>query len=129
MAEIRGLHHAQITIPPGAEDAARAFYCGVLGLAEIAKPEALVARGGLWLRVGTQEVHIGTEPGVDRAATRAHLAYAVADLGWWRERLAREGIAPLDAIPLPGYDRFEFRDPFGNRVEFIEAIGREGVRA
>ncbi len=122
MGEIRGLHHAQITIPPGAEDDARAFYCGVLGLAEIEKPEALIARGGLWLRVGSQEVHIGTEPGVDRTATKSHLAYAVADLGWWRERLTREGIEPLDAIPLPGYDRFEFRDPFGNRVEFIEAV-------
>jgi hypothetical protein len=22
-------------------------------------------------------------------------------------------------VPIPGYDRFEFRDPFGNRVEFI----------
>ena len=122
MGEIRGLHHAQITIPPGAEGEARAFYCGVLGLAEIEKPEALVGRGGLWLRVGSQEVHVGTEPGVDRTATKAHLAYAVADLAWWRERLAREGIRALDAVPIPGYDRFEFRDPFGNRVEFIEVV-------
>ncbi len=116
------MHHAQFTIPPGAEDDARAFYCGVLGLAELEKPEALGGRGGLWLRAGSQEVHVGTEPGVDRTATKAHLAYAVVDLAWWRERLAREGIQALDAVPIPGYDRFEFRDPFGNRVEFIEAM-------
>jgi catechol 2,3-dioxygenase-like lactoylglutathione lyase family enzyme len=124
MGTIRGLHHAQITIPRGAEGAARAFYCGVLGLAEMEKPASLAGRGGFWLRVGAQEVHVGTEQGVDRAATKAHLAYAVVDLAWWRERLAREGIEPIDAVPIPGYDRFEFRDPFGNRVEFIEVVGR-----
>jgi hypothetical protein len=26
----------------------------------------------------------------------------------------------IDSVPLPGHDRFEFRDPFGNRVEFIQ---------
>ena len=80
MGTILGLHHAQITIPPETEDAARRFYCGVLGLAESAKPESLARRGGFWLRVGAQEVHVGTEADVDRAATKAHLAYAVDDL-------------------------------------------------
>jgi hypothetical protein len=28
-----------------------------------------------------------------------------------------------DSIPIEGYDRFEFRDPFGNRVEFIAPVG------
>jgi hypothetical protein len=37
----------------------------------------------------------------------------------WRERLVAAGFAALDGIPLPGYDRFECRDPFGNRLEFI----------
>ena len=32
---ITAIHHAQITVPPGGEEDARAFYCGVLGLAEI----------------------------------------------------------------------------------------------
>jgi hypothetical protein len=32
------------------------------------------------------------------------------------------GIAILDGIPIRGYDRFEIRDPFGNRVEFIQAL-------
>ena len=48
----------------------------------------------------------------------------VADLAWWREQLACEGIQALDTVPIPGYDRFEFRDPFGNRVEFIKAVGQ-----
>ncbi len=25
-------HHVQVSIPPGAEDQARKFYCGVLGI-------------------------------------------------------------------------------------------------
>jgi len=37
----------------------------------------------------------------------------------WRERLAAAGFAPFEGIPLPGYDRFECRDPFGDRLEFI----------
>ncbi|MEW9032680.1 MAG: glyoxalase, partial [Planifilum fimeticola] len=62
---IVGLHHAQITIPRGAEEQAREFYCGVLGLNEIEKPASLRARGGFWLQVGDREVHVGTEDGVD----------------------------------------------------------------
>ena len=117
---IIGLHHAQITVPKGAEDEARAFYCGVLGLEETPKPEALAGRGGFWLRVGELAVHVGTENGVERRATKAHVAYEVTDIAGWRERLERAGVQVLDGIPIPGLDRFEFRDPFGNRVEFVE---------
>jgi len=116
---INGLHHAQITIPEGTEEAGRQCYCGLLGLPEIAKPLALAGRGGFWLQVGALQVHVGTETGGARAATRAHLAYAVADVTAWRERLAAARFAPLDGVPLPGYDRFECRDPFGNRLELI----------
>ena len=57
---IRSVHHVQITIPKGSEDAARAFYCGLLGLSEIAKPDSLAGRGGFWLEVGDRQVHVGT---------------------------------------------------------------------
>jgi len=40
------IHHVQLACPPGTEDALRAFSTGVLGLAEIAKPAVLAARGG-----------------------------------------------------------------------------------
>jgi len=119
---IIGLHHAQITIPADAEDAARAFYCDVLGLAEISKPESLRERGGFWLELGAQQVHIGVEDSVDRHATKAHLAYQVNDLSVWRERLTSAGIIIKESIPIPGYDRFECRDPFGNRLEFIHPM-------
>lgn len=120
MTRILGLHHAQISIPRGAEEEGRAFYCGVLGLLEIEKPEALRGRGGFWLQVGDRQVHVGTEDGVERRATRAHLAYAVDDIAAWRTHLQQHDVTIIDAVPIPGHQRFEFRDPFGNRVELTQ---------
>ena len=119
---ITRLHHAQITIPKGAEDTARAFYCGVLGLGEIEKPDSLKGRGGFWLMLGEQQIHVGTEDGIDRALTKAHLAYQVDDIGYWLEMMQRQGIEIGDSVPIPGYERFEIRDPFGNRLEFIQPV-------
>ena len=116
------VHHVQITVPKGAEETARAFYCGVLGLAEVPKPEPLAGRGGFWLQLGDTQIHIGTEDGIDRSATKAHVAYLVDDLERWRHELSERGIEISDGIPIPGYDRFEFRDPFANRVELLQSI-------
>ena len=119
---IQSLHHAQITIPRHAEAEARIFYCHILGLPEIEKPDSLKKRGGFWLKVGEITIHIGLEDEVERTHTKAHLAYQVSDLDLWRSRLAKIGITAENGIPIPGYNRFEFRDPFGNRVEFIQSI-------
>lgn len=119
---ILGLHHAQITIPEGAEEAGKDFYCKVLGLKEIPKPDSLKGRGGFWLQVGDREVHVGTEDGFNRLTTKAHLAYQVEDAAYWRRVLIENGIIILDSVPIPNFERFEFRDPFGNRVEIIQPI-------
>jgi len=118
--KVVGIHHVQITAPAGQEQAARNFYCKVMGFREIEKPKALKGRGGLWLAVGDLEVHVGIETGGDRAATKAHLAYQVTDLAKWRDRLEKAGVTIGDSAPIPGFERFEFRDPFGNRVELIQ---------
>jgi catechol 2,3-dioxygenase-like lactoylglutathione lyase family enzyme len=118
---ITGIEHVQITVPANAVAEARAFYCGLLGLPEVEKPATLQERGGFWLQVGDRQVHVGTEEGVAWHATKAHVAYAVTEIAQWRARLAAAGVELLDGIPIPGRDRFEFRDPFGNRVEFIGA--------
>lgn len=119
---ILGLHHAHITIPRGAEEQGRQFYCHLLGLPEIEKPASLQGRGGFWLQVGDKQVHVGTEDGIQRSATKAHLAYQVTSVAQWQARLEANGIEVLNGVPIPGYVRFEIRDPFGNRVEFIQAL-------
>ncbi len=119
---ILGLHHAQITIPKGAEEEGRKFYCDVLNLPEIEKPESLRDRGGFWLKAGEKEVHIGTESGFDRTKTKAHIAYQVNDLSYWRTVLEENDVKIFDSVPIPHFVRFEFRDPFGNRVEMIQEI-------
>lgn len=119
---ITRLNHVQVSIPVGTEDEARAFYCGVLGLAEIPKPDALAGRGGFWVAIGDQQIHFGVEDGIDRAATRAHLAYQVDDLAAWREALLKRGANIGESIQFPGFIRFETRDPFGSRIEFIQPL-------
>ena len=119
---LKAVHHAQVSIPVGGEDEARRFYSGILGMTEIPKPESLAGRGGFWLELNGFQVHFGTEDGIDRTRSKAHLAYLVAGLEDWRRRLTEAGCTIMDGIPIPGYERFEFRDPFGNRVEFLESI-------
>ncbi|NJP37830.1 VOC family protein [Alkalicoccus luteus] len=117
---IQGLHHAQITIPKGTEQEGREFYCDLLGLKEIEKPDSLKGRGGFWLLAGNLQVHVGTEDGDARSSTKAHLAYRVTSLEAWKDMLQKQGLVPEESVPVPGMNRFEFRDPFGNRVELLE---------
>jgi catechol 2,3-dioxygenase-like lactoylglutathione lyase family enzyme len=115
-----GIDHVQLTIPPGAESAARSFYCGTLGMAEVDKPQSLRDRGGLWLRCGVHEVHLGIEERQDES--RRHPGLLVERLDVLRTRLKSAGIdTEVDRPPeRPGYERIHFRDPFGNRLEFME---------
>jgi SAM-dependent methyltransferase/GNAT superfamily N-acetyltransferase len=123
-AVITRLNHAQVTIPKGeeAEREARRFYCDLMGLKEKDKPDSLKGRGGFWTHLGHQQLHVGTEDGVERNKTKAHLAYEVPDLSLWRIRFRDAGVSIEESVPIPGYDRFEIRDPFGNRVEFIQPL-------
>jgi catechol 2,3-dioxygenase-like lactoylglutathione lyase family enzyme len=114
------LNHVQLTIPKGMEEAARAFYCGTLGMSEVPKPDALVGRGGFWLQLSGVQVHIGTEDGVERLRTKAHPAFEVDNLEAVRRVLQQAGLETEDGVPIPGMRRFECRDPFGNRLEFLQ---------
>lgn len=84
------LHHVQITVPVGAEAQAREFYCGLLGLIEIDKPESLRARGGFWVELREIDIYIGVEDGINRSGSKGHLAYQVDELPRWRHRLGQE---------------------------------------
>lgn len=114
------LHHVQTAIPAGGEDAARRFYGDLLGLAEIAKPENLQARAGVWFATATLQLHLGVDPHF-RPATKAHAAFAVHDLPALRARLLAAGHPTTTDEPLPGYDRCYTNDPFGNRIELLQS--------
>ena len=79
---ITELHHVQITIPTGSKAQERVFYCGVLGLSEVPKPDALKQHGSFWIRLGDNEVHIRTEDDVNRGQTNGHFAYVAHALSF-----------------------------------------------
>ena len=76
---VLALHHVQLAMPSGREDNARAFYAGLLWLAEVAKPFHLAHRGGCWFEEGAVKVHLGVEVGF-APARKAHPAFVVDDL-------------------------------------------------
>jgi catechol 2,3-dioxygenase-like lactoylglutathione lyase family enzyme len=118
---VEALHHAQVMIPNGKESEARAFYVELLGLPEVEKPAVLARRGGLWVQVGAQQIHLGAEkPGVSVGGGRAHVALVVDNLEAWRARLTAAHVSLEDGEQLPDFHRFELRDPFGNRIEFLQ---------
>ncbi len=119
---ITGLHHVQVCAPPGCEAQARAFYGELLGLLEIEKPPELNKRGGVWFELGEgQQLHVGVE--ADFAPPRkAHPALSVAGLDALRAQLEAAGIATESDDYFTGYNRFYARDPFGNRLEFVEPL-------
>ncbi len=120
MSEITGLDHVQLAMPAGQEDTARAFYGGVLGLTEQAKPENLASRGGVWFRSGTLKLHLGVERDF-RPAHKAHPALLVSGLTELAETCRAAGYPPITDEPLEGFNRFYVSDPFGNRIELLEA--------
>ena len=113
---ITGLDHVQVAAPPGCEAEARAFYGALLGLAEEPKPQALAARGGVWFGV----LHVGVAPDFV-AAAKAHPAFAVSELDALAERLVLAGVDVRWDTEIPGVSRFYADDPWGNRLEFVQA--------
>ena len=116
------IDHVQITVPRSCESEAKKFYCDILGLKEIEKPDNRKKNGGFWTQVGSAQLHVGLEDEVDRNKTKAHTAFLVKDLETWRNRLLNYEIEIFESAPFPDAKAFEFRDPFGNRVEIIQKL-------
>ena len=116
--ELRSIDHVQVAGPPGCEAAARMFYGEVLGLREIPKPPALAARGGVWFRLGTQELHVGIEEDF-RPALKAHPAFSCVDPDALADALQASGAPVSWNGQVTGVRRFYTSDPFGNRLEIV----------
>jgi predicted enzyme related to lactoylglutathione lyase len=113
---VLGLHHVQVAMPAGSEDAMRAFYGDVLGLSEIPRPTALAVRGGIWFAVGAQQLHCGVEMPF-APALKAHPCLLVADIDAAAARVGDAGGEIRWETSIPGIRRFHTHDPVGNRVE------------
>ncbi len=114
------LDHVQLAIPVGGEDAARRFWCELLGFTELPKPESLAKRGGAWFENGLVQVHVGVEtPFVP--ARKAHPAFRVLDLATLAAQLTDSGHPVRWDTEIPEVIRCHADDPFGNRIELIQA--------
>ena len=120
---VRRIDHILIAMPAGREAEARAFYQGMLGLAELPKPPELDGRGGCWFASGTVTVHLGVDKNFV-AAGKAHPAFIVDGLADMEAKLKQAGYRVTEDEPLPGCDRRHVHDPFGNRIELIEPHAR-----
>src|SRR5688572_3152553 len=118
---VYGIDHVQLSMPAGGESLVRRFYGGILGLTELPKPPNLAARGGAWFRCGNLQLHLGVEAEF-RPAKRAHPALLVSDLAEIVKTLTAEGFeVKYDSEPIQGFERAFTADPFGNRIELLEA--------
>src|SRR5690242_11385553 len=106
------IDHVQLAMPEGEEAEAREFYAGLLGMAEVDKPEALRTRGGAWFQSGDVALHLGVEQDF-RPARKAHPALRVLDFRALLDRLKKAGIEVTHhPIRLDGRQRCYVHDPF-----------------
>lgn len=115
------IDHVQLAMPAGREPDARAFYVGILGLTEVAKPDDLARRGGCWFESAVVKVHLGVDPDF-HAAAKAHPAFLVDDVKRLEAAAVTAGYRTATDVPLEGYERIHVYDPFGNRIELMQKV-------
>lgn len=123
--KITELNHIQVTVPSGAEQAAKHFYSALLGLQEIPKPvspHSTRSKTGAWYRCGRVEIHLSVEDlPVDNSASKRHVCFMVADLAEAETTMREAAIEIIpDNQPIEGWRRFYVRDPGGNRIEIAQ---------
>lgn len=134
--QVTALMHAGLRVGRSDEDIAKAkaFYQDMLGLETDGDRPEIPGIPGFWSNLNSgaqpQQVHImgaeGASP-VSRSArqdpTRAHLAFAVADMGAALAELDRRGVEYWIYESLVGRDSNQvfLEDPFGNMIELQQA--------
>lgn len=116
---VTSIDHVQLAMPAGSETDAVAFYEGLLGIPEVAKPGPMAVRGGCWFESGALKVHLGVDPDF-RPAKKAHPALIVSGLRSLAANLTAADVPIRWDDELPGWDRAFIVDPFGNRIELME---------
>ncbi len=118
---VLGVHHT--SLPVNNLQRSIDFYCGVLGLQTIPRPDMGVP--GVWLELGNAQLHLIDHPEsvgvevVESANPRGrHEAFAIADLEATKAHLEANGIT----VNAPGSRLAQFwvQDPDGHVIEFIQ---------
>ena len=113
-----GIHHVSINVSDVAE--AERFYCEVLGLEKLPRPDLGFA--GAWLQTGVQQVHLLGKGSVEPLPEQ-HYAFLIDDADALLQRLESHNIAPRSVGEIAGVCRQIFvHDPSGNLVEFNQPL-------
>jgi catechol 2,3-dioxygenase-like lactoylglutathione lyase family enzyme len=120
MIEFERANHINICVPPERLEEARQFYAEVIGLKQIPRPDHVFPTPGYWFDIGNIQFHIGIEPVKPRS--NRHIAFEVADIAAAKSHLKKQQIEVLVEDVVPGWDRFSFIDPFGNRMELLKVV-------
>jgi glyoxylase I family protein len=125
VSAITDLHHASLLVA----DTRRAlgFYRDLLGLAvDGGRPD--LGYPGAWLQVGGRQIHLLELPNPDPVEGRPahggrdrHVALLVSDIDWLARRLDAKAVAYT--LSRSGRRALFCRDPDGNALEFVEALG------
>ena len=115
------IHHASYVVAD--TDVALNFYCNVLGMEPLERPE--LPFPGAWLAVGEQQIHLleleNSDPTTGRpqhGGRDRHVALTVSDLVPVQEDLDNHNIRYT--MSKSGRKALFCRDPDGNAVEVIE---------
>ena len=118
---IIGVSHVNVTVPAALESAAKHFYEGVLGLAQIPKPEGTRQNMGAWYQLGDLQLHLSLEDDVQNEVSDRHVCYQVADIAVAALNFRNAGVEIIaDSRPVRGQSRFFVRDPGGNLIEITQ---------
>ena len=118
--EFKRLDHVMLCIPVGTENEARKFYGDVLGLKELKDLGYELPKGAIWFQIGDIQLHIRAES--TQHYSERHPAFEVKNIKAAQEVLESQGIKVKYESLIPDRIRFSFRDPFGNRIEFLEML-------
>src|ERR1700729_1466951 len=111
--KLAGFHHVAICVNDA--DAAKTFYCDVLGFTPVTtRPDDFGP--GYWLDAGGQQLHLMEV--ADPMRNPGHFALKVDDMDAWVSEISAGGVR-VDRIPhTPGAGQQAFlHDPSGNVIE------------
>jgi catechol 2,3-dioxygenase-like lactoylglutathione lyase family enzyme len=115
MIQFKRLDHFLISVPEGEIENAQIFYTEILGLKQIHGDHP---KGARWFQMGDIELHIREES--NQNTSDRHPAFEIENLEEARQYLLQKGVDLSYSSDIDGRQRFFIRDPFANRIEFLQ---------